>query len=238
MDSFAATFQLPQEPRFRERNKRIYRLAHWPIWIFVFFIVPGPLVFDLFTRGFDLRMAVWLAAVLLATGYSGWLGNLPGTERKPYILRFTEDKPNPLYRQICYTVAWSDLLSFAAMNLAGLVDASVSGRWHMRQIYDFGYVVVALALWICGGLGWLPRTRSSTRGESRERRYFYATVWAVVAAQTALAVLWKLLPRTHHTDIVKLAVFAFALFGVAGLAFVGRLPRTQPVHYPEWAISD
>ena len=26
---------------------------HWPIWIFVFFIAPGPLTFDLFERGFD-----------------------------------------------------------------------------------------------------------------------------------------------------------------------------------------
>ena len=39
--------------RIRERNKLYYRFNHWPIWIFVFFIAPGPLTFDLFERGFD-----------------------------------------------------------------------------------------------------------------------------------------------------------------------------------------
>src|SRR5487761_2446839 len=106
-------------PRFRTRNKPWYRLAHYPIWVFVFFIVPGPLTFDLFERGFDVRMAAWLGAVLLGTGIAGWRGRLPGVEPKPYILRFTEDKPNPWYRRICYTAAWSDMITFTALNLAG-----------------------------------------------------------------------------------------------------------------------
>jgi len=46
--------------KIRHRNKLYYRFNHWPIWIFVFFIAPGPLTFDLFERGFDLRMALWL----------------------------------------------------------------------------------------------------------------------------------------------------------------------------------
>jgi len=53
--------------------------------------------------GFDLP---WWAWVLLGTGIAGLFGQLPGVEPRPYILRFTEDKPNPLYRRICYTVAW------------------------------------------------------------------------------------------------------------------------------------
>src|SRR5438034_7383788 len=28
--------------------KTTYRLAHWPIWIWVFFLAPGPLTFQLF----------------------------------------------------------------------------------------------------------------------------------------------------------------------------------------------
>src|SRR5207244_1970989 len=52
--------------KIRERNKLHYRFNHWPIWIFVFFIAPGPLTFDLFERGFDARMALWLGAVLIA----------------------------------------------------------------------------------------------------------------------------------------------------------------------------
>ena len=46
--------------KIRERNKLYYRVNHWPIWIFVFFIAPGPLTFDFFAHGFDSRMAAWL----------------------------------------------------------------------------------------------------------------------------------------------------------------------------------
>ena len=79
--------------KIRERNKLYYRFNHWPIWIFVFFIAPGPLTLDLFERGFDSRMALWLAAVLIGTGIAGLRGRLPGVEAKPYIIRFTEDRP-------------------------------------------------------------------------------------------------------------------------------------------------
>ena len=44
--------------KIRERNKLYYRFNHWPIWIFVFFIAPGPLTFDLFEHGFDSRHGV------------------------------------------------------------------------------------------------------------------------------------------------------------------------------------
>jgi len=93
----------------------------------VFFIAPGPLTFDLFERGFDERMAMWLGAVLLVTGIAGLRGRLPGVEPKPYIVRFSEDKKNPIYRRVCYTVAWSNLISFAALNLAGLAYAITTG---------------------------------------------------------------------------------------------------------------
>ncbi len=224
--------------RFRTFNKPHYRLAHWPIWIFVFFIAPGPLTFDLFERGFDLRMAIWLAAVLLATGMAGLRGSLPGVEPKPYILRFTEDKPNPLYRRICYTVAWSDMLCFAVLNLAGLVYACATSEWRLRQIYDAVYFPLAIALWICGALGQLPRVRSSTRGEGSERRYFYGSVWAVCAAEPILGILWKVLPRGHATDVTELAVFCGVLAAMGYFAYRGWLPRTRAIVAGEWAISD
>ena len=91
--------------KIRHRNKLHYRFNHWPIWIFVFFIAPGPLTFDLFERGFDRRLAAWLGLVLLGTAIAGLRGRLPGCEPRPYIIRFTEDRPNPLYRRICYTTA-------------------------------------------------------------------------------------------------------------------------------------
>jgi hypothetical protein len=225
-------------PRFRERNTPLYRLAHWPIWIFVFFIAPGPLTFDLFERGFDSRMAAWLSVVLLATGIAGWRGRLPGVEPKPYILRFTEDKPNPLYRRVCYTFAWSDLITFAMLNLAGLLYAVVTGTWRLRQIYDRAYFPIAAATLICGAVGWLPRVRVSTRGEGTERRYFYGTVWAICLAEPLLGALWRFLPRSHEADVAKLGAFVAALAGMGYLAKLGKLPRTRPILPGEQAISD
>ena len=74
-------------------------------------------------------MAIWLGLVLVGTGIAGLRGKLPGVEPAPYIIRFTEDKPNPLYRRVCYTFAWSAVLTFALLNLAGLTwaAATVSG---------------------------------------------------------------------------------------------------------------
>ncbi len=225
-------------PRFRAFNKPHYRVAHWPIWIFVFFIAPGPLTFDLLEKGFDSRTAVWLGIVLLGTGIAGAFGQLPGVEPKPYILRFTEDKPNPLYRRICYTMAWSDLISFALLNTAGLIYAVATGVWRLRQIYNAAYFPLAIAVCLCGLFGLLPRVKSSTKGEGHERRSFYGAVWSVCAAVPVLGALWKLLPRSHVTDIAKLAAF-LSILAIGGyLAFLGKLPRTRPIIPGEWAVSD
>jgi hypothetical protein len=91
----ARRVELASDRRIRERNKISYRLAHWPIWIFVFFIAPGPMTFSLFEHGFGRRMWAWLGVVLIGTGIAGIFGKLPGVEPRPYIIRFTEDRPNP-----------------------------------------------------------------------------------------------------------------------------------------------
>ena len=161
--------ELAGDRKIRHRNKVYYRFNHWPIWIFVFFILPGPLTLDLFDRGFDRRMAVWLGAVLLGTGIAGLRGRLPGCEPRPYIIRFTEDRPNPLYRRVCYTCAWSAVVSFGVLNLAGLVTAVVTGVWSVRQMYDTAYFPVAGAVWVLGAAGRLPRVKRSTKGEGHER---------------------------------------------------------------------
>jgi hypothetical protein len=224
--------------RIRERNKLYYRVLHWPIWIFVFFIAPGPLTFDLFERGFDARMAAWLAVVLLVTGVAGLRGRLPGVEPKPYIIRFTEDRPNPLYRRVCYTLAWSEAVTFAALNIAGLVIAIVTGQWYLKQIYRYAYFPIVGTFWALGALGRLPRVKASTKGEGTERRYFYGTVWAVSIAQPVLWLLWAVLPHTRTADIVKLVVFVGVLAYVGSLAYRGRLPRTRPIVPGELAVSD
>ena len=112
------------ERKIRTRNKLYYRFNHWPIWIFVFFIAPGPLTFDLFERGFDLG---WLCGWRRAGRHRHRRSarQLPGCEPAPYIIRFTEDRPNPLYRRICYTFAWGEAITFAVLNIVGLVVAIV-----------------------------------------------------------------------------------------------------------------
>src|SRR5258708_38064055 len=119
--------------RLRERNKPASRLAPWPIWRFVFFIAPGPSTFTLFERGFDSRNLVWLTLVLLGTGIAALCGRLPGVEPKPYIIRFVEDKPNPLYRRICYTFARGGVIRFAVLKPAGLGVGVVNGAWRLKQ---------------------------------------------------------------------------------------------------------
>ncbi len=224
--------------KIRDRNKLYYRFNHWPIWIFVFFIAPGPLTFDLFERGFDSRMAAWLSVVLVGTAIAGLRGRLPGVEPRPYIIRFTEDRPNPLYRRICYTFAWSEVITFAALNVAGLLGAIFTGHWHLRQIYQYAYFPIAGAIWLLGALGLMPRVKASTKGEGHERRYFYGSVWAVCWAQPTLWLLWKVLPQTRAFDTVKLAVFVAILAFVGNLARLGRLPRTRPIVPGELAVSD
>ena len=222
----------------RERNKISYRLAHWPIWIFVFFIAPGPMTFALFEHGVTRSMFAWLAVVLLGTGIAGLRGRLPGVEPRPYIIRFTEDRPNPLYRRVCYTLAWSEAVTFAVLNVAGLAYAIATRVWLLRQIYQVAYFPMAGTIWILGALGLLPRVKPSTKGEGHERRYFYGSVWAVSIAQPILWALWKLLPRARPADTIKLAVFLGILVFVGNLARRGRLPRTRPIVPGELAVSD
>jgi hypothetical protein len=233
----AERIELATDRRFRARNKIRYRLAHWPIWIWVFFIAPGPITFDLFAHGPNGTMGLWLAVVLAGTGLAGWFGQLPGVEPAPYILQFSEDRPNPLYRRICYTLAWSEVVSYAVLNSAGLIDAAINGAWRMRAIYDVWYLPIAATIWILGALGWLPRVGRSTKGEGHERRYFYGSVWAACIAQPALWLLWGIVPAGRVGDVVKLAIFWGILAYVGNLARRGLLPRTRPILPGESAID-
>jgi hypothetical protein len=234
----AERIELASDRTIREHNKVSYRFAHWPIWIFVFFIAPGPLTFDLFAHGFDSRMALWLGAVLVGTGIAGLRGRLPGVEPRPYIIRFTEDRPNPLYRRICYTLAWSEVIAFALLNISGLAMAIATGNWRLRQLYDVAYFPIVVTVWLLGAFGQLPRVKASTQNEGHERRYFYGSVWAVCIAQPVLWVLWKVLPRSTTADMFKLTVFICVLAYVGNLARRGLLPRTRPIVPGELAISD
>ena len=224
--------------KIRHRNKLYYRFNHWPIWIFVFFIAPGPRTFDLFERGFDVRLLSWLGVVLIGTGIAGLFGCLPGCEPRPYIIRFTEDRPNPLYRRICYTTAWGEVIAFALLNTAGLAYALMTGSWRLKQMYEVAYFPIAGSMWLLGALGQLPRVKWSTKGEGHERRYFYGSVWAVTIAHPVLWLLWKVVPQGRVGDALKLLVFVGILALVGHMSRRGLLPRTRPIVPGELAVSD
>ena len=225
----AVLVELASEIPIRTRNKVYYRILHWPVWIFAFFIAPGPLIFELFANGFSPAAMTWLAVVVAGTGIAALFGKLPGAEPKPYVLLYGEDTPNPLHRRVCYTIAWGGIISFGLLNMVALADAVIGGAWHARQIYQWGYFPVAGAVWVLGIFGLLPRARASTKGEGIERRYFYGAVWAVAVAQPVLWFLWKVLPYGRQGDLIKLVVFYGILGGMGHLARRGFLPRTRPI---------
>ena len=165
-------------------------------------------------------------------------GRLPGVEPAPYIIRFTEDKPNPLYRRVCYTFAWSAAITFALLNIAGLLVAIVTGHWYLKQIYAKRVFSDRRNDLAAGTAGKLPRVKPSTKGEGHERRYFYGTVWAMCIAQPALWLMWYIVPKTRSGDAIKLAVFLAIVVFIGNLARLGRLPRTRPIVPGELAVSD
>lgn len=222
----------------RERNKVLYRLAHWPIWIWVFFLSPGPLTFRLFAKGPSSQNLGWLAMVMAGTGIAGLFGQLPGVEPRPYILRFTEDRPNPLYRRICYTIAWNAVITYALLNLAALILAERTGRWYTKEIHAKGYFPLSAVVLSLGVLGILPRVRSSTKGEGTERRYFYGCVYSVTIGQSLLLAAWKILPQNRTTNRWKLLGFVAAL-GLAGAgAVLGMFPRTRRIVPGSLMVAD
>ena len=90
---------------------------------------------------------------------------MPGVEPRPYILRFDEDKPNPLYRRVCYTFAWNAVLNFALLNLAGLVVAAITSVWYMKQIYNYAYFPLCAVILLAGRAG-----QASPRGPIHQGR--------------------------------------------------------------------
>jgi hypothetical protein len=238
MPDAAVRVEYASERWLRERNKLSYRFAHWPIWIAVFYLLPGPATIRLFAHGVDLWMGAWLGLVLAGTGVAGIFGQLPGVEPRPYIIRFTEDKPNPLYRRICYTAAWSELVCYVTLNLVGVVFACLTGRWRMAHIYGGAYLPMAACIWVFGILGLLPRVKRSTKGEGDERRYFYGMVWAAPLAQAVVWLLWRTLPVNATTNWMKLGCFVAVLAFMGRLAARGLLPRTRKIVPGGLAISD
>jgi hypothetical protein len=227
----------------RERNKTYYRVLHLPIWLWVFWILPGyPLTHDLFARGPDRRHWLWLAAIAVVLAWRGWLGRLPGVEHQPYITHWGAHAPNLGYRVVCYTAAWIALVVPFALNAIGIVIASFTGWWMMYELYLYLYYPLALAIVLGTWLDLTPRAKRSTRYEGAERAWFYVAIWTVVPAQLAGWAAWRLGGRWGFEGLdlarIRLVVFLavtlfFFLFG-----WRGWLPRTARYHFAEGAAIE
>ena len=122
--SAALRVELDTERKLRTRNKLHYRFNHWPIWIFVFFIAPGPMTFDLFDRGRRCADGGLARGRAARNRNRRAVRQAAGCEPAPYIIRFTEDRPNPLYRRICYTTAWGESSRLPCSTLPALPTPS------------------------------------------------------------------------------------------------------------------
>lgn len=215
----------------RTRNKGYYRVLHVPIWIYVFFTLPGALTASLYAHGFTRAHGVWLAMVAAVCIWRGALGRLPGAEPRPYITHYGLDWPNLGYRIACYTAAWIAIVAPWVLNLSGLVFAAGSGRWMIEQLYGWPYDLVCVLVVVVAALDRLPRARRTIRDEGAERAWFYIGVWTAIGSQLAAWAMWRLGPAMGLNPATllwaRLAVFSGVSALLIGLGLGGRLPRTR-----------
>jgi len=220
----------------REHNKGYYRVLHIPIWLWVFFILPGNLTYQLYLHGPNRWHGLWLALVAAMCAWRGWNGRLPGVEPRPYITHYGVHQPNLPYRVVCYTAAWIDIIVPFSLNLIGLAIASVSGKWIIGNLYAWLYYPLALAVVAGTVMDWTPRARRSTRGEGAEKAWFYVGIWSVVPAQVAAWAAWRLGGRLGLPPVTlgrfRLIVFLLVAGGFYFAGLAGKLPRTGRYHAP------
>lgn len=215
----------------RERNKPYYRVLHLPIWLWVFFILPGHLTYDFYVDGPDRRHVLWLLIVLAVCVWRGLAGRLPGVEPRPYVTHYGVDKPNVPYRVVCYTAAWIDLLVPFSLNFIGVAYANLAGRWILGELYTWLYYPLALAVASATLLDMTPRARRSTANEGAEKAWFYVAVWVVVPTQVASWAAWRLggAWALDGLDLarLRLLILCAVAFTALYLAVSGKLPRTR-----------
>ena len=226
----------------RERNKIYYRVLHVPIWIWVFWILPGHLTRDLFQSGPDRRHWIWLAVVTAVCAWRGFLGRLPGAEPKPYVTYWGVHQPNLWYRVVCYTAAWIDLIVPYAMNALGILIAAVTGRWMVLDLYTWLYYPLALAIVLVTVMDGTPRPKRSTRYEGAERAWFYVAIWTVVPSQLVGWAAWRLGGSLgvgpEQLVWIRLVSFFAVTMLFLFLGVKGRLPRTKRYHFEAGAMVE
>jgi len=218
----------------RERNKTYYRVLHLPIWLWVFFILPGHLTYALYVNGPDRRHAWWLGAVLVVCAWRGLAGRLPGVEPKPYVTHYGMEKPNVSYRVVCYTAAWIDILVPFALNCIGVVYANIAGQWIIGSLYRWLYYPLALLVVLGTLLDLTPRAKRSTAREGEEKAWFYVAVWTVVPTQVGSWAAWRLGGMLGLDAMLLARLRLLVLCAIAGatiyLALREKLPRSKR-HY-------
>jgi hypothetical protein len=135
---------------------------------------------------------------------------------------------------VCYTAAWVDIIVPYALNLIGLVIASINSRWILKDLYHYGYYPLALAVVLATVFDWIPRAKRDTFGEGAERAWFYVAIWTVVPTQVINWGAWRFgkfmdlspLPLARVRLVVCLLSTAFFFL----LGYSQRLPRTTR-HY-------
>ncbi len=215
----------------RKRNKTYYRILHLPIWLWVFFILPGNLTYALYLHGPDRRHGIWLTIVFIVCVWRAILGRLPGVEPKPYVRYYGADQPNQPYRIVCYTAAWIDLLVPFTLNFIGLMLAVIAKQWLLADLYVHLYYPLAFAIVLGTWLDWTPRARRSTINEGAEKAWFYIGIWTVVPAQVAAWGAWRLGGglglSPYELDIFRLSVFILVTTMFFMLGLKAKLPRCE-----------
>lgn len=221
----------------RERNKIYYRVLHLPIWIWVFFVLPGNLTYELYLHGPARIHWIWLAIVSAVCIWRGLRGRLPGVEPRPYVTHYGLDRPNLPYRVVCYTAAWIDLLVPFTLNLLGLVIAVITRRWQLRALYHWLYYPLALGIVLATVLDFTPRTRRSTRNEGEERAWFYVAIWTVVPSQVVAWGIWRagkyLAITSHQLAWLRLLTFLITVGVFFFFSWKGLLGRTERISESE-----
>lgn len=215
----------------RERNKVSYRVLHVPIWIWVFFVLPGHLTYDLFAHGPDVRHGVWLSVVVAVCAWRGAAGRLPGCESAPYITYYGVHQPNLWYRVVCYTAAWIALMVPFLLNASGIVIAAITGAWRLTELFQWFFYPLACLFVIATALDLTPRAKRSTKYEGAERAWFYVWIWTVVPSQVVAWAAWRLMRTTTSLDGIDLARVRLLIFAVVFTTLLtmgarGLLPRT------------
>ena len=180
-----------------------------------------------------------VSAVCLSLGI---MGRLPGSEVVPYITHLGEDKPNPLYRVVCYSVAWIDLLAPFTINLTALVIVSITGKWMIYSLYGVFYYSLVGIIALATILNITPRARRSVRDDGAEKAWFYLAVWVVVPTQVAAWTMWRMGRfmgiSGRGLNLLRLGTFVVISLLFFTLGLLEKLPRTRRYAVSECPIGE